>query len=68
MTIAAFFTASLLFAEMTMPFYSSGFSVEGFLFVMIISEGFENLLAIRPSAMAVPRLPPPIIAMLCFIS
>ena len=52
----------LLSFVISIPFSFSDFSVEIFLLVIVSSAALLNLLFSNPSAIALPRLPPPIIA------
>ena len=54
-----FFTASLLLLLISIPFFLKDPSVAVLRFVIIISDALLNLLFNNPSAMADPRLPPP---------
>jgi hypothetical protein len=56
-----FFTAALLLFVISIPRGFNGF-IEVLRLVTVISEALLNLLFSKPSAMAVPKFPPPIMA------
>src|SRR5436190_3909445 len=59
---SAFFTAAILSLLISIPFSFNECKVAVFLLVIMISAALLNLLFNNPSAMAVPRLPPPMMA------
>src|SRR5674476_386664 len=60
-------TASALLDVTLTPIFFKFSSVTIFLFVIVISEALQNLLFNNPSAIAVPKFPPPIMAIFLFI-
>ena len=64
----AFLTAAKLLSLMLTPLSANGLSVSIFLLVTINASGKTNPLLMSPSAIAVPKFPPPIIAIFLFMA